>query len=315
MRNRLFFLILLFFSLVAGSAHTEETQTASPSAPVVQRSADVNTPRGTLYRVRHHNHTCYLFGTIHIGTPDFFPLEQQVTTAFANADIFVLEVDLRDTQAVQQAAKKYGMYPENDSLDKHLSASALKQLKLTLDSLGIPLQSVAVMKPWMLANFLLLATLERQGYRPDMGTEAYLLRMAETQGKRVGEMETLEFQLSLFSSLTDAQQEQYLTDNLDELQSELAMTKARKLFDAWGAADQPAFDALLREAQEDKTFSGKFFMEFLLDKRNPDMATKVEKLLKQEKNSFAGIGLLHLMGRNGVPSLLARRGYQVTRIY
>jgi uncharacterized protein YbaP (TraB family) len=248
-------------------------------------------------------------------TPAFFPLEEQATRALTEAGTLVLELDMRNHASLQSAAKKYGIYTNNDTLDKHLAPASLMRLKQALAQAGVPFEGVAHMKAWLVANLLLVAMLERQGYHTEQGTETFLLKAAEAQGKTIRELESADFQLSLFDDMTEKQQEQYLDENLTDLQSGVALKKTQDLIDAWVAADEKAFDVLLREAQDDQSTTGKFFRRVLLDKRNPTMTAKIESLIKQDKVSFVAVGLLHLIGANGVPQLLSRHGYQVTRLY
>jgi uncharacterized protein YbaP (TraB family) len=72
---------------------------------------------------------------------------------------------------------------------------------------------------------------------------------------------------------------------------------------------------MAEELAADPTYSGRFFQEVLLEQRNPGLASGIEKLLKTEKQSFAGIGLFHLVGKHSVPEILTQRGYRVERIY
>ena len=304
MRNRLIILFVLLFGLGADALAVAEIAQAQPIPP-----------RGTLYRVRYQGHTSYLFGTIHIGRPDFFPLEAQATQALSEAGTLALELDLRDAAAMQDAVQKYGMYAGDDTVDKHLSAAGLQRLQAALTQSHIPFERVARMKTWMVANLLLVAALEQQGYRTDLATESYLSAAATEQGKSIVALESADFQLSLFDSLTEKQQEQYLIDNLKDMQSGEMRKNTQELVDAWASANQKAFNHLLAEAQKDHTTSGKFFIQVLLGKRNPALADKIEAMLKDQKASFVGIGLLHLIGANGVPQLLAKRGYAVTKLY
>jgi hypothetical protein len=304
MRNRLIILFVLLFGLGADALAVAEIAQAQPIPP-----------RGTLYRVRYQGHTSYLFGTIHIGRPDFFPLEAQATQALSEAGTLALELDLRDAAAMQDAVQKYGMYAGDDTVDKHLSAAGLQRLQAALTQSHIPFERVARMKTWMVANLLLVAALEQQGYRTDLSTESYLSAAATEQGKSIVALESADFQLSLFDSLTEKQQEQYLIDNLKDMQSGEMRKNTQELVDAWASANQKAFNHLLAEAQKDHTTSGKFFIQVLLGKRNPALADKIEAMLKDQKASFVGIGLLHLIGANGVPQLLAKRGYAVTKLY
>ena len=50
-------------------------QAAFAEAPRVAQN------RGALFKVQDASHTLYLFGTIHVGAPDFYPLEPTVTQA------------------------------------------------------------------------------------------------------------------------------------------------------------------------------------------------------------------------------------------
>ena len=55
--------------------------------------------------------------------------------------------------------------------------------------------------------------------------------------------------------------------------------------------------------------------ETLLDGRNGEMADQLAALLKREDKTVAAIGLLHLLGKRGVPALLQAKGYRVERVY
>ncbi len=279
------------------------------------RPAEAIPARGSLYRVRHQGNTSYLFGTIHVGKPAFYPLEAQVMKAFNEAGKLVVEFDVRNSAEVMSAVAKYGMYGANDSIEKHLSKDSLAQLELALAKLGLPLAQLANMKPWMLANVLLLLDMEKSGFSAAQGTDLFLLGLADKAAKPVEQLETADYQLSLFDRMPASQQEEYLRDNLTELANGKALKKLTELTTAWGKADSRAFDAILREAAAENTASSRFLLATLLDKRNVEMAAKVEGFLKRDKSSFVAVGLLHLLGEKGMPTLLKKKGYEVEKVY
>lgn len=302
-------LILLLTSLVP-LQFTLAADAPASSAP----------PRGTLYQVRYKDnaaqeHTAYLFGTIHVGKPEFYPFEAQASKALADANVLALEVDVRDAGALQNAALKFGTYPNFGTVDKHVSAKTLARTKKAVEIMGLPYDGLSHLKAWMIANQLLLSSLDKQGYHFDQGTESYLLKPENTQGKKIVGLESADYQLALFDKLSEKQQEAYLLDCLNDLESGEVAKKTEALLSAWSSADQGAFEALLKEAKEDKTVSGKFFMRELLAKRNPLMADRIAKLLKENNSTFVGIGLLHLVGPDGVPALLKKKGFEVIRLY
>ncbi|WP_353152319.1 TraB/GumN family protein [Herminiimonas fonticola] len=314
MRRYVVFIFTALFSLYAASAHADKavTQTTSPSA---NGQKHVIPQRGTLYRATHGSNVSYLFGTIHVGQTAFYPLEPQVTRALSDAKKLVIEVDINNTEAMRLAIMRHGIYPDGQTINRHLSADGSVQLRQALKRVDIPFESVARMKPWMIANLLLIQEMARNGFPTEQGIEKYFISIAQEQNKPIQELETADYQLSLFDSMTDAEQEEYLRENLAELANGDAMKKALALISAWQNADARALDGALLEMQKGETASDRFLQQVLLDKRNPNMANKVETLLKTDKTSFVAVGALHLLGDKGVPSLLQKRGYEVQKIY
>jgi uncharacterized protein YbaP (TraB family) len=48
-------------------------------------------------------------------------------------------------------------------------------------------------------------------------------------------------------------------------------------------------------------------------KRNQNFTTQIQDLLKGDSVSFVAIGAGHLVGKEGVPALLEKQGFKVTR--
>jgi uncharacterized protein YbaP (TraB family) len=317
MRFKITFFITLFCILFGQSSFAE--MNAQSSAPLLQTTnlklAETTQRRGALYRIRYQGNITYLFGTIHVGMPTFFPLESEVTHALSHATKQVVELDLRNDESFRAAIKKYGMYEGKDTIKNHLSPENFNLLQQVVHRLGISFSRVAQMKPWLIANLLMSLDLERNGYQRSQGIEFFLLSLATAQAKVIEELETADYQLSLFDGMTDTQQEQYLRENLSEINDGNALKKAKLLIDAWGRADGSAFDSMIREAANEKSTSSEFTQRTLLDKRNIEMATKIEVFIKNEKIIFVGVGLLHLLGENSLPKLLLQRGYEVEKLY
>ena len=306
--------IILLLSVVAGlwlaPVHAGNNAAVTPSAQAASARQ-----RGTLFRIRHHGHTSYLFGTIHVGTPDFFPLAAEVTDALAHSHKLVLEIDLRDNAPFQAALQRHGMYAGAETIESRLSADSLAQLKKALQGFGIPYENVRRMKPWLVTNLLLGLDLERHGYQRAQGSEMFLLSQAARQTMTVQGLEPADYQMSLFDGMSDALQEQYLRENLAELNDGSALKKAQILINAWASANGAAIEDFLRESMKLQTASSEFTQRVLLDQRNPEMADKIEALLKHDESAFVGVGLMHLIGDTGVPVLLRARGYEVEKVY
>lgn len=312
MRRTIVFVFTLLLGFFGTSAQADNTA-ASKAAAAAQKQTIPQ--RGTLYRVTYRGNTSYLFGTVHVGKTAFYPLEPEVTRAFSAARKLVIEVDIRNTEAMRQAIMRHGLYPAGQTINQHLSADASAQLRQALRRYGTPFESIARMKPWMVANLLLVQEMARQGFPSEQGIELHFLALAEKQKKAVQELETADYQLSLFDSMSDVEQEEYLVENLTELANGTAMQKALDLIKAWQTADAKALDAALLDMQKGENASDRFLQKVLLDQRNPAMAQQVEALLKTDKTSFVAVGALHLLGAKGVPGLLQQRGYTVQKLY
>ncbi len=313
MLRKLVFLTALSFSL---SAHTMDMSIppANSAAPTDAIQVNDVPRRGTLYRVHHEGKTSYLFGTIHVGKQDFFPLEPEVTEALAKSSSLVLELDVRASAPYYRALERHGQYPAGQTIGAHLSPAALAKLQVALDKVKLPLSSVEHYRPWVVANILVGQEIEKSGFNRGLGVEGYLLNNAARQKKPLQELETADYQLGLFGALSDAQQEVYLLENIADIDSGAALRKSAGLVEAWGAADASRISALTHELTTGDTVSAHFMDRTLLGKRNPEMAANIEAIMRKG-DAFIGIGLLHLVGDKGVPALLRQHGYQVEKVY
>lgn len=270
---------------------------------------------GQLYRVTHEGKTSYLYGTIHVGRDGTYPLDAVAARALLDSKALVIELDIREDKAFQLALARHGRYPDGDTIQNHLTPATLQKTVQALARANISLASVQHYKPWLIANLLVGAELDKNGYQRSQAVEYALLAAAQKQDKTVRELESADYQLSLFDSLNAQQQEQYLLENLADLDDGDSLKKSKALIDAWGAADKTGIQAVWQTATSGDSISAGFMNRVLLGKRNPEMAANIERIMQQDQVAFVGVGLLHLVGDDGLPQLLKRRGYQVEQLY
>ena len=278
-------------------------------APVAARH------HGGLYRISGHGRVAYLFGTVHVGDRSFYPLAPDAERALGAADQVVVELDTRADGDFARALDKHGRYAPGDDITHHISPDTVQRLRAALHREGVSMASMARFKPWLVANMLLSMTLERQGYRRSDGVESALLAQAQRRGARVVQLESAEFQLALFDSMHPIEAERYLSETLGGLLDGSVVQQARRAIEAWRSGDAAALDAVLLEATAGGTETADFTRRKLLGRRNPDMAAQIDRLMGEGGVLFVGVGLLHLLGDNGLPQLLAQRGYLVERVY
>jgi uncharacterized protein YbaP (TraB family) len=271
--------------------------------------------QGGLFRASHGGRVAYLFGTVHVGMRGFYPLPPEVGRALGGANRVVVELDTRANDAFLHALALHGRYAPGDDVRRHLSAPTVRALTEAMHGLGISVASMAAYKPWLVANLLLSAELERKGYRRSDGVEQALLEQARQHGLRVAQLESADYQLALYDSMDEAHSERYLKEVLDGLADGRALRTAQAVIEAWSSGDVHALDVALQESTAGPGAVEEFTRRVLLGRRNPEMADHIERLMREDSVTFVGVGLLHLLGANGLPQLLAQRGYLVERVY
>jgi uncharacterized protein YbaP (TraB family) len=286
----------------------------SPAAPSVEqtpgRLAGDAAKRGLLYEVKSGAGTVYLFGTIHVGKSEFYPLDAKVNDAFAASGTLYLEVNLSDASLAMNASAM-ATYPEGTSLDRKLSPSLKNKLGAALDRYRLPKEAASRMKPWMLGQTLLLMEATRRGYDPAFSAEMHLLGLAAAQRKEVRGLETLSEQFAIFDRMPESAQVKFLEDILDALESPGMARDLDALVAAWSHGDARELeDELMRERGEDTAFA-RDVLPRLLDDRNRTMAERIADLARTGKTTFVAVGALHLVGPNGVVALLRARGMAV----
>jgi uncharacterized protein YbaP (TraB family) len=145
-----------------------------------------------------------------------------------------------------------------------------------------------------------------EGMSTDRGADAILRAAAEDSGKRVGGLETFEFQLNMFNTLQDAPQ----TAAPDAKAMQALALVLGQLQAAWNRGDIDSFAPLLRQmqAQSPKTYQTMFV------ERNTRWAHWIADRLQTPGTVFVAVGAGHLSGPDSVQSQLSALGVKSARI-
>ncbi len=185
----------------------------------------------------------YLVGSVHLLSQDSYPLSPALETAFKESDLLVEEADLGEMGASAQLTfLSRGMLPSTTPLDKVLSPATFALLTKHVDALGIPLDPLKLLKPWMLAQMLEVMQWQKAGFDPELGLDKHFYDQAQSTGKKVQGLETLDFQVSLFDTMTMPEQDKLLAETLKEVDTE--QSNRSKLMDAWKAGDAPTVEGI-----------------------------------------------------------------------
>ncbi|MCZ6832032.1 MAG: TraB/GumN family protein [Gammaproteobacteria bacterium] len=248
----------------------------------------------------------YLLGSMHLARGDIYPLRAGIMQAFAGAETLAVELDISagNQLQIQQMILARGSYPAGESIRDHLSATTWRSLQHYLSDTGLPTQMLERMRPGLLVTTLSTLEMMKLGLSPELGIDRYFLEQARGQ-KNIHEMETIEQQIGL---LLDFPQEDLLVrqtlaqlENMADIMDELVS--------AWKRGDAPALKKLLLDDELAKNPEFRSVYERMFDQRNRAMTTQVEGFLRSSGRYFVVVGAGHLVGDQGIISLLEKKGY------
>jgi uncharacterized protein YbaP (TraB family) len=263
-------------------------------------------PGPALWKLGDADTTIYLFGTVHALPQGKEWFDGRIERAFAASDEVVTEVDLSDQTASAAAMQAAGMLPEGMSLRDLMTPDNRRQFEAALVGLGLPVESLDRMEPWMASLTVSLLPLLRQGYQTESGVEMAL--SAKAGDKQRDALETIAQQIDLFDGMPMDAQLTFLDKAVE------AMPKAKISLDAmvaeWMKGDADALAALLNAELDDPVL-----YQRLLTQRNANWAGWIEQRLQQPGTVFIAVGAGHLAGADSVQRQLKRRGLKVERIW
>ncbi len=267
--------------------------------------------KSLLYKVSSKNSTVYILGSIHLAKEELYPLDREITNAYNTSDILVVEVDPSSQESViamQNTMVASGLYPQGKRLSTELSPGTYDLLKRYTDKVGISLESMQQMKPWVVMLQLTITEMMRLGYSPELGIDKYFLDKASTDGKPVMELETAQEQMALLSKEDQEFQDKLLLYTLESMHEMEPMLD--EMFKGWRRGDAKAFDKVMNAPLEtDPSLKGIY--EDLITKRNYKMTERIEDFLKSNKDYFVVVGSGHVIGEEGIVELLSDRGFSV----
>ncbi len=253
--------------------------------------------------------SAYLLGSLHVLTADMYPLHVTINKAFTESKTLVEEVDIDEMSdpMIMMAALSKAMLTDGRTLDQVVAPGVYAEVKKRAEKTGLPMVALQRMKPWLVAITLMAPTLQAAGFKPELGIDRHFFDRAKDSGMKRQALETMAFQLDQFDTLSPKLQEELLKSTMDDLDSEVSGVK--DMAQAWTYGNVAAIEKLtlasLQEAPE--------LYERLLVQRNLNWIPHVETCLKQNSACFIVVGAAHLVGPDGLPTLLSKKGYKVTQ--
>jgi uncharacterized protein len=271
-------------------------------------AAQAPAPRGFIWSVERDGRTSWLVGSLHVLPADAHPLPAAMEQAFGRAKTLVEEIDVNDAGSLDMlsALMSKGMLGGGQSLATILPRKTYDKLAQRLASLGMSIELVKSMQPWLVDITLSQLEWQKAGFDANLGVDMYYRGKANEKGIAFRQLETAAEQIDFLANETTAVQVAQLTETLENGDAEL--TSLREITSAWRAGDASVLErVMVRELKDTPAI-----YETLLVNRNRRWIPKIESCLAAG-NCFIVVGAAHMVGSDGVIAMLRQKGYRITQ--
>lgn len=260
--------------------------------------------RGLIWTIERQGKTGWLVGSLHLLTADAYPLPPALDAAFLRADVLVEEADPSELTspagAMQLIAK--AMNPPGTTLQTQVTPETYAKIAKKAAGLGLAMDGLDRLKPWMVALTLVGLEMQRGGFDPALGLDKHFLDRAPAAGKKVRTLETAIEQIEMLERLSPQLQDALVSATFDGAESEV--TQVKRIAAAWSAGESQPIEKILLEGMKDAAP----IYDALVVARNKRWVPQIEDCLATAK-CFVVVGAAHLVGPDGLLAMLRARGF------
>ncbi|MGZ9099414.1 MAG: TraB/GumN family protein [Brevundimonas sp.] len=281
-------------------------------AAVVLSTVQVSPARADppLWRVSDADTEMVLFGSVHALPPGVAWRTDSLDRALAAADLVVFEILTPETEEEEMAMMlpmlRYLMGAQ--PLSATVSEQTLARARLAAEAQDLDPQVLEMFRPWAAAFMLEMGADEALGRSGDLGVDT-AIETGLPEGRRTEALDTdalLHASMAALAEDGDAEGEELLIevlDSLDEAEDALDMT----LETAWLAGD---LEPIRVEMESMKAEAPRLHQVLLVD-RNHGWMPALRRIMETEGRVVVIVGVAHMVGEDGLPTLLRQAGYTV----
>ena len=251
-----------------------------------------------------HGEHGWLFGTIHLLPRKAAWRSPVIDRALDQADVLVLEIAaIDDSAAIQSAFASLAHSPGLPPLANRIAQPLRPALSKAMEEGHLDAGSLDGLETWAAALTLASAT-EQDGDTAN-GIDRAVINAAPNKPR--AEFEGAARQLAIFDRLAEADQRVMLEATLREQNDEASEAQ---LAEAWRKGDMAAIASETRKGM----LADPDLRKALFTDRNAAWEAQLEAMLRSGKHPFVAVGAAHLAGQDGLPAMLAARGWKVVRV-
>jgi uncharacterized protein len=272
-----------------------------------QASAQVKKP--LLWELSKNGNTATLFGSLHVGKPDFYPISAAVRSRFDAAKTIAVEADVtKDNTRI--ACNR--LATTNQKLSQLLPEGEMQQLTRYAQASGLDLKVLDGRKLWMVNLILTVTELKQLGVDFEDGIDLVVTREAHYLKKRVVEIEGPK-QCESLAGVDQAEAVAGMNRFLTAVRENKMERRIDDMIAAYRIGDGDAIAKISMDEFGDSPI-GQRSRKRIFDDRHPSMAETIDGYLGSKDSHFIVIGAGHMFGTSNLLQALEKRGVKVRRI-
>ncbi len=283
---------------------------ATTLAATATLPANAELTKPFLWELTKDGKTVSLFGSLHVGKNDFFPLPESVLKRFDDAKVLAVEADITVPET-QQACTK--LAATSEKLENVLPADDYAALVGYAKASGLPETALQNRKLWLVNLVVVGVELGQLGVDFSRGLDVVFLRDAKGAKKRIAEVEGGFRQCSALAAATNVESAASMSRFLATVRENKMEKRLDEMVSAYRAGDAANMTRVINE-EFGTTPEGLAARKRVFDDRHAAMADAIEPYFKQSDKHFVVIGVGHMVGENNLLDALAKKGVAAKRI-
>jgi len=269
--------------------------------------------KSPVFKITKGDNHLYIGGTIHLLSPNDYPLPDGFTEAFDASDRVFFETDTSKMSSPTNQVKIASImtFQNGETLQSSLNQETYSSLERFLTERQIPIASFNRFTPAAVSLTVTLLEIQRLGLgNPESGVDKFYENKAKAAEVPVSYLESVEEQISFLNSFNSLEPNLIINsslNDLDSLQNNWKLTLA-----AWRAGNFGDLSSYLNVEQLKEQFPSIF--KVLLTDRNNRWMAQIKPMLESSEVELILVGALHLVEDNGLIKQLQKLGYKVEQL-
>lgn len=277
---------------------------ASSPAPAVSEAGG-----SSVWKASRNGNTILLGGSIHLLRDADFPLPGEFDLAFSQSEFLVLETDIERMEDEDMAnyLLRQTVYTDGRTLQTVLNPEVYQMLAAKSGEFGLPIEVISVFKPSMVMSMLSVLQIQQMGFT-QMGIDYYYLNQANTGGKPLKYLESVESQIDMIATIGEGYENDYVLYNLQDMDATEEYILA--MVDDWKNGASVTGEHSIKEMIDEWPL---LYSAMLTDRHDAWMP-QIEEYLDSGSVHFIIVGLLHMHGPDGLLQRLRNMGCTVEKL-